>query len=102
MFKYARALTLILIACLSTTTIFGLTRSDLMAPKPITGPITITSPGTYKLVYNVEGQIIISVSNVSLNLNNYTITGTAHGIVINGASSHIEIEDGSVGPHHRR
>ena len=77
---------------------YALTRADMFAPKPITGPITITSSGSYTLAYNIKGMITISASNVTLNLNNYTISGGTHGILVNNTAAHVEIENGGIGP----
>ena len=69
-----------------------------ISPKPITFPHTITTPGTYKLSNDISGQIIINVDGVTLDLNNYTISGSAHGVVINAGIKHARIEGGKIGP----
>ena len=69
-----------------------------VSPKPVTFPHTITTPGTYKLSNDISGQIIINVDGVTLNLNNYTISGTAHGVVVNAGIKHARIEGGKIGP----
>ena len=99
MCQYTRTLIILTIIALSPLSLLSrTTRSDLLAPKPVTGPLTINSPGTYKLAYNIQGQIVIAASNVTLQLNNYSITGTTHGIVVNNLAEHIEIENGAIGP----
>jgi hypothetical protein len=68
-----------------------------------TAPYTITTPGTYQLTANLNvsggtNAILISASNVTLDLSGYSITctrcGTASGIVATGSAT--LIENGSV------
>jgi len=91
--------TIVIIALLFLPSVLhGITRSNLLAAKPITKALTITTPGVYKLAYSLEGPITISASNVMLNLNKCTLTGTAtHGIVINSSAAHVVIENGNIG-----
>jgi hypothetical protein len=57
------------------------------AAVPITVPIVISSPGTYCLAADGIGSIIINADNVTVSLNNHTITGagvgSGAGVVIN-------------------
>ncbi len=69
-----------------------------VSPKPITFPHTITTPGTYKLTNDISGQVVIGTDGVNLHLNNYTISGTAHGVVVNAGVKHAKIEGGKIGP----
>ncbi|MBI2775594.1 right-handed parallel beta-helix repeat-containing protein [Candidatus Dependentiae bacterium] len=57
------------------------------AGTPITAPVTISSPGYYCLANDITGGIIITANDVSLDLNNHTMSGagigSGSGIVIN-------------------
>ena len=97
---YHHLLRLVIIMTFSslTLTTLGITRSNLLAPKPITTPQAITAPGTYMLAYDLEGQITISSSGVTINLNNHTISGTTHGIQVDNNANHVIVKNGSIGP----
>jgi hypothetical protein len=53
---------------------------------------TIDSPGFYRLAANVSNQIIISVSNVTLDMNGCTVSGGTNGLVINSGLTNITIK----------
>ena len=95
--RLTSVLTLVSLLCINNSNAES-TRSDILAPRPITEPTTITSPGSYKLAHNIDGQIVIAANNVSLDLNNYNISGTDHGIIVNNSAQHVEIENGNIGP----
>ncbi len=57
---------------------------------------TISVPGFYKLSANISNQISIATSNVTLDLNGYTITGGQSGIVVASNLSNIVIKNGSI------
>jgi parallel beta-helix repeat protein len=67
---------------------------------PISGPTTITAPGSYVVTANFQGSILINASHVDLNLMGHTITvfrgyrSTAVGVA-NGATN-VSIENGTV------
>lgn len=61
----------------------------------------ITAPGSYYLAGNIQGQagldvIRIEVSNVTLDLNGFTITGGANGVSAANCSQ-ITVRDGNIG-----
>lgn len=60
-------------------------------PIPITQPIIITIPGLYCLAKDIVGPIIINASNVTLDLNNHTISGSGPGsgtgIIVNSGTN---------------
>ncbi len=66
---------------------------------PITTPITIAAPGSYCLANDITGSIIINASNVTLDLNNHTISGMGlgggNGIVVNSGSNRV-IKNGRI------
>ena len=72
--------------------------AEAISPKIIQTARTISTSGTYKLSNDINGQIVIAADNVTLNLNNYTITNIAHGIIINTGVNHTRIKNGSIGP----
>jgi hypothetical protein len=70
---------------------------------PISGPINITSSGSYYLTGNitgVAGQDVITISNnfVTLDLNGFTISGGRTGIIIlvTAPTGNIVIENGTI------
>lgn len=66
---------------------------------PITTPIAITVPGSYCLANDIIGSIVINASNVTLDLNNHTISGTGlgggNGIVVNAGTNRV-IKNGRI------
>ncbi len=67
------------------------------ASMPISGPITITSSGSYCLSQNITGVITIDADNVTMDLNRYAVVNGSNGIVINNNHSDILIMNGTVG-----
>ncbi|NJM37909.1 MAG: carbohydrate-binding domain-containing protein, partial [Akkermansiaceae bacterium] len=74
------------------------TLDQIEARTPISAPQNITQSGSYYLTGNVNGQITISASDVTLNLNGFTLTSSGDGIGINnqGTFSNVTIRNGSV------
>lgn len=68
-------------------------RVDAVMPHIISRDGEINTPGYYTLPNNFAGQITITTSNVSLDLNQYRVTG---GIVISPALQNIRICNGMV------
>ena len=69
----------------------------------ISNPTVITAPGSYVLINNitaVNSGLQINASDVTLNLNGFTISyggfRTADGIVIDHAARNVEIRNGTV------
>lgn len=60
---------------------------------PIVSPMTITAPGNYCLDHDITGNIIIASSDVTLNLNEHTISGS---VVINTGISNIIVANGFI------
>lgn len=63
---------------------------------PIDGPTTITLPGSYCLIQDVNGSIIIDSDSVILNLNNHEISGATNNIEILSGHSEIFIKNGVI------
>ena len=63
------------------------------APTAITMGTTITAAGNYCLSNSLTGNIVMAVSDVYLNLNNRTVTGT---ITINAHISSVNISNGTI------
>ncbi|MDZ4098877.1 MAG: WD40 repeat domain-containing protein, partial [Methylophilaceae bacterium] len=57
---------------------------------PITGPYTINNSGIYCLQADSTGPITITAQNVTLDLNNHTISGGTDGVVINGDNAWVK------------
>ena len=77
---------------------------DQIEPRtPISGPITITNPGSYYLVTNLftsGSGITIAADNVTLDLSGFVIAGngisTGPGVGLSGTRSNIRISNGTV------
>ena len=66
-------------------------------------PFAITAPGSYYLAANVGvssgSAITISVDNVSIDLNGFTLSGSGSsqsGIIVSGSRRHIRVSNGSI------
>jgi hypothetical protein len=66
-------------------------------------PFSITAPGSYYLAQNLgvsnSSAITISVDNVSLDLNGFTLSGSGSsqsGIIVSGSHWHIRVSNGSI------
>lgn len=72
---------------------------NLCSALPVTAPIIISTPGFYCLAADGTGSIIINADNVTLDLNNHTLSGGGlgfgSGIVINAGSNRI-IKNGKI------
>ncbi len=72
---------------------------NLCSALPITAPTIISTPGFYCLTADGAGPIIINADNVTLDLNNHTLSGgglgSGSGIVINAGSNRI-IQNGKI------
>jgi hypothetical protein len=71
--------------------------------QPATFPIVISEPGSYYLTQNVAGVINtngieITTSNVTVDLNGFTLQGalSARGIYVTGAFSNITVRNGTI------
>ncbi len=62
----------------------------------ITAPMTITQAGSYCLTTSLEGAIIITTSNVDVDLRGFTISNTMNGIIINQGMSNVTVSNGSI------
>jgi parallel beta-helix repeat protein len=67
--------------------------------KPVVKPGAIDSPGNYILTQNISGEIAITASDVTLDLNGYSVNGpgglAGTGIAIRGARG-VKVSNGSV------
>jgi hypothetical protein len=90
-----------------TITVFTLWTAVAMAVDgviEISGPTNITESGSYRLTQNIshtDSAIRIQVSNVSLDLNGFTIsfvgtTNFADGIAVNPTVRNVEIKNGAI------
>ncbi len=65
--------------------------------RAVTYPFSIIdTPGFYKLASNVNNQITISSSDVTLDMNGGTVSGGTNGIVINSGLNNVIIKDGVI------
>ena len=60
---------------------------------PVSGPGTLSTPGSYYLTQDISGPIVLGANNVSFDLNGFTIDGGEPSIEI-GAYSHVRIFNG--------
>lgn len=63
---------------------------------PISAPTTITQPGTYCLINDITGAIIIDADNVVLLMNNKTVSGGVPSNISATGHTDITIQDGNV------
>ena len=82
-----------------------LTLSQIEPRTPISGPITITQPGSYYLTANISvntsNAITIATNSVTLDLNGFTISSTTasatgYGILLNSGLENITIMNGFI------
>ena len=58
---------------------------------------TLSTAGIYKLAQDITGPVTLAANNISLDLNDYTISATSNnGIVVNTNLSRISVRNGSV------
>ena len=70
--------------------------SEATAHEPIHYDMTITESKPYKLARTITGTITIAADNVTLDLNQHTISGETHGIVVNTGLTNIPIKNGNI------
>jgi hypothetical protein len=70
---------------------------------PITGPVIITTPGSYVLVNNIEAPfsgVVIRASNVKVDLNGFTVSPVAgangSGVIVEPGHKNIEVTNGTI------
>ncbi|HEV8593414.1 MAG TPA: right-handed parallel beta-helix repeat-containing protein, partial [Pyrinomonadaceae bacterium] len=98
-----KALIIMFFAAAFYQTAFAQTERELAAP-PRGDTLNITRSGVYRLVGDISANggdgIVITASNVTLNLNGHAVEtsapGTGRGIVITGASG-VQVKNGKVG-----
>ncbi len=67
------------------------------SPTPITAPTTITASGFYCLATDIAGSIVITADNVTLDLNDHTMTGAGSGTGITvGSGVNRIVRNGSI------
>jgi len=63
---------------------------------PVSGPGTLSSPGSYYFTNDIQGSININSNNVDLDLNGFSLNGNfGFGITVNGAYN-VKISNGTI------
>ena len=91
-----RKLCVAFVATLLFCTLAEASKVESVAPNPLYKTTTITEAGYYKLEQNVVGTITIATNDVTFDLNDYYLTGSTHGVVINNNAQRVTVRNGTI------